>query len=187
MRKLRSSGCWLYRSRMTESKGRPTPKRKDAQKARVTPRLAPATNREEKRAQKVATRQARVAARAAFMRGDESALPPRDRGPVRRFVRNYVDARRSIGEFFLPIVMLVLFLTVIPVAWVQFASIMLMYSALLFSVGDGIFLTRKIKREVQKRFPHEPTKGLGMYGWLRSTQIRKLRAPQPQVKAGDTV
>jgi hypothetical protein len=136
---------------MTEAKGRPTPKRKDAEKARLTPRLAPATNRSEKK------------------------------------VRNYVDARRSIGEFFLPIVMLVLFLTVIPIAWVQFASIMLMYSALLFSVVDGIFLTRKIKKEVATRFPNEPTKGLGMYGWLRSTQIRRLRAPQPQVKAGEKI
>jgi hypothetical protein len=172
---------------MTEAKGRPTPKRKDAEKARATPRLAPATNRGEKKAQKLASRQARVLARQAFMRGEENALPPRDRGPVRRFVRNYVDARRSIGEFFLPIVMLVLFLTVIPIAWVQFASIMLMYSALLFSVVDGIFLTRKIKKEVTRRFPNEPTKGLGMYGWLRSTQIRRLRAPQPQVKAGEQI
>ena len=172
---------------MTEAKGRPTPKRKDAEKARITPRLAPATNRSEKKAQKVASRQARVLARQAFMRGEENALPPRDRGPVRRFVRNYVDARRSIGEFFLPIVMLVLFLTVIPIAWVQFASVMLMYSALLFSVVDGIFLTRKIKKEVTRRFPNEPTKGLGMYGWLRSTQIRRLRAPQPQVKAGEQI
>ena len=155
--------------------------------ARLTPRLAPATNRSEKKAQKLANRQSRVSAREAFMRGEESALPPRDRGPVRRFVRNYVDARRSIGEFFLPIVMLVLFLTVIPIAWVQFASIMLMYSALLFSVVDGIFLTRKIKKEVAQRFPNEPTKGLGMYGWLRSTQIRRLRAPQPQVKAGEKI
>jgi hypothetical protein len=84
-------------------------------------------------------------------------------------------------------VMLVLFLTVIPIAWVQFASIMLMYSALLFSVVDGIFLTRKIKKEVTRRFPNEPTKGLGMYGWLRSTQVRRLRAPQPQVKAGEQI
>jgi hypothetical protein len=187
LQKLRLSECWLYRSQMTEAKGRPTPKRKDAEKARATPRLAPATNRGEKKAQKLASRQARVLARQAFMRGEENALPPRDRGPVRRFVRNYVDARRSIGEFFLPIVMLVLFLTVIPIAWVQFASIMLMYSALLFSVVDGIFLTRKIKKEVTRRFPNEPTKGLGMYGWLRSTQIRRLRAPQPQVKAGEQI
>lgn len=172
---------------MSEPKGRPTPKRKEAEKARINPRLAPATNRTEKKSQKVAARAARTAARAAYMRGDENALPPRDRGPVRRFVRNYVDARRSIGEFFLPIVMIVLFLTVIPIAWVQFASIMLMYSALLFSIFDGFLLSRKIKREVGKRFPNESTKGLGMYGWLRSTQIRKLRAPQPQVKAGDSI
>jgi hypothetical protein len=30
-------------------------------------------------------------------------------------------------------------------------------------------------------------KGLGMYGWLRSTQIRRLRAPLPQVKRGEKI
>jgi hypothetical protein len=78
-------------------------------------------------------------------------------------------------------------MTLIPVVYVQFAAIALMYSALLFSVVDGIFLTRRIKREVSTRFPDSPLKGLGMYGWLRSTQIRRLRAPLPQVKRGDKI
>ncbi|MGA1690028.1 MAG: DUF3043 domain-containing protein, partial [Candidatus Nanopelagicaceae bacterium] len=58
------------------------------------------------------------------------------------------------------------------------------YSVLIFSILDGIYLRRKIKREVAKRFQGEAVKGLGMYGWLRSTQIRKLRAPSPKVKRG---
>ena len=125
--------------------------------------------------------------RDAYMRGDENALPPRDKGPVRKFIRNYVDSRRSIGEFFLPIIVLVLFMTLIPLVYVQFAAIALMYSALLFSVIDGFFLSRRIKREVSQRFPDAPLKGLGMYGWLRSTQIRRLRAPLPQVKRGEKI
>ncbi|CAB4804060.1 unannotated protein [freshwater metagenome] len=112
-------------------------------------------------------------------------MPPRDRGQVKRFVRNYVDSRRSIGEYFLPIVMLVLILTVIPIAYIQFLAIMLMYSCLLFSIIDGIILSRKLKKEVAARFPNEITKGIGMYGWLRSTQIRRLRAPSPQIKRGE--
>jgi hypothetical protein len=78
-------------------------------------------------------------------------------------------------------------MTLIPVVYVQFAAIALMYSALIFSVIDGFFLTRRIKREVATRFPDAPLKGLGMYGWLRSTQIRRLRAPLPQVKRGDKI
>ncbi|MEY4959183.1 MAG: hypothetical protein RL271_557, partial [Actinomycetota bacterium] len=81
--------------------------------------------------------------------------------------------------------MLVLILTIIPIAYIQFLAIILMYSCLLFSIIDGIILSRKLKKEVAVRFPNEITKGIGMYGWLRSTQIRRLRAPSPQVKRGD--
>ncbi len=170
---------------MSEKKGRPTPKRKEAEQQNVVNRLAPAANKQATKMQKAQARVLRAQQREAYMRGDENALPIRDKGPVKRFVRNYVDSRRSIGEFFLPIIVLVLFMTLIPLVYVQFAAIALMYSALIFSVVDGIFLTRRIKREVSTRFPDAPLKGLGMYGWLRSTQIRRLRAPLPQVKRGD--
>ena len=82
---------------LPQKKGRPTPKRRDVESARKTFALAPAHSKEEKARQKAAARAARVAQRAAYLRGDENALPLRDRGPVKRFVRNYVDSRRSIG------------------------------------------------------------------------------------------
>jgi hypothetical protein len=172
---------------MAEKKGRPTPKRKEAEQSRVINRLAPAASKEAKKLQKAQARVLRAQQRDAYMRGDENALPPRDKGPVRRYIRNYVDSRRSVGEFFLPIIVLVLFMTLIPVMYIQFAAIALMYSALIFSVVDGYFLSRRIKREVSTRFPGEALKGLGMYGWLRSTQIRRLRAPLPQVKRGEKI
>ena len=34
-------------------------------------------------------------------RGDDAYLPTRDRGPVRKLVRDVVDARRNVGSFFL--------------------------------------------------------------------------------------
>jgi hypothetical protein len=168
-------------------KGRPTPKRKDVEQQRTLRRLAPAATKEAKKIQKQQARVARAAQRDAYMRGDENALPLRDRGPVRRFVRDYVDARRSVGEYFLPVIVAVLFMTVIPIIAVQLAAIVLMYSILAFSMFDGFFLSRRIKREVAARFPNESAKGLGMYGWLRSTQIRRLRAPQPKVKRGTKI
>ncbi|MTA72775.1 MAG: DUF3043 domain-containing protein, partial [Actinobacteria bacterium] len=113
-------------------------------------------------------------------------LPARDRGPERRFARNYVDSRRSIGEYFLPIIFVVLVLTLIPIAAVQFSAIALMYLVLLVAVIDGIFLSRKIRAQVSEKFPNSITKGLGMYAWLRSTQMRRLRAPKPQIKVGDS-
>ncbi|CAB4541414.1 unannotated protein [freshwater metagenome] len=173
----------------TEStgKGRPTPKRKDAQAKVKVSSLAPVVTKEQKRAAKLASRQDRVASRAAYLRGDDNALPARDRGPERRFVRNYVDARRSIGEYFLPIIFVVLVLTLIQIPAIQFGAIALMYAVLLIAVVDGVFLGRKIKRLMGQKFPGSETKGLAMYAWLRSTQMRRLRAPHPQTKVGDVV
>lgn len=168
---------------MTEDlskKGRPTPSRKDAESKRKVSTLAPVIGKEAKQREKALARERRVAARAAYLRGDENALPLRDRGPVRRFVRDEVDARRSVGEFFLPIIFVVLVLSVFPNLTVNLVAIVLMYTVLLFAVVDGFFLSRKLKKQIIAKFPEANTKGLGMYGWLRSTQMRRLRAPKPQ-------
>lgn len=178
-------------------KGRPTPKRSEATQKRQA--LAPVKGRENKKRARVEAKAARIAARAAYLRGDESALPLRDRGPVKKYVRDFIDSRRSIGEYFLPIIFIVLLLTMIPtktttnaeglpqVPMTQVISIAIMYSVLLISVLDGIRLNRKIKKLVLAKFPGASTKGIGMYGFLRSTQMRRMRAPKPQVKAGDKI
>ena len=167
---------------MTEEaakKGRPTPSRKDAESKRKVSTLAPAIGKAAKKREKALARERRVAAREAYLRGDENALPLRDRGPVRRFVRDEVDARRSIGEFFLPIIFVVLLFSVVPNMTVNIIAIVLMYTVLLFAVIDGFFLSRKLKKQIAEKFPEANPKGLGMYGWLRSTQMRRLRAPKP--------
>lgn len=184
---MRKTNIVSHMANESTGKGRPTPKRKISEAKRITSSLAPVVTKDQKRAAKEASRQERVASRAAYLRGEESALPARDRGPERRFVRNYVDSRRSIGEYFLPIIFVVLILTLIPKAAVQLGAIAVMYGVLLIAVIDGIFLSRKIRKLVAAKFPNAATKGLGMYAWLRSTQMRRLRAPHPQAKVGDSV
>jgi len=169
-----------------DKKGRPTPKRKEAEAARKVSSLAPASTKAEKAKAKEAARAARIAQRAAYVRGDESALPLRDKGPVKKFVRNYVDSRRSVGEYFLPIIFFVLILTLIPSKVFQLTSILVMYSVLLISVVDGFLLSRKLKKVVAQKFPDAEVKGLGMYGWLRSTQMRRMRTPRPAIKRGES-
>jgi hypothetical protein len=182
---------------MTESKkGRPTPKRKEASSKKSA--FAPVVTKEEKKRAREAAKANRIAAREAYMRGDENALPARDRGPVRKFVRDYVDSRRSVGEYFLPVIFFVLLLTMLPVSSTtkdgvkqipitQLISIGIMYTVLLISVLDGVRLNRKIRKAVEAKFPGTTTRGLGMYGWLRSTQMRRMRTPKPQKKAGDSI
>ncbi len=168
-------------------KNRPTPKRKEAEAARKVNALAPATTKEGRAREKQLTRERRAEQRVAYMRGDEAALPARDRGPVKRWVRNYIDSRRTIGEYFMPLIFGVLILTVIPNKYVQLIAIFSMYLAMLYTFVSGFFMSRKIRKEVEVRFPGEPTKGIGMYGFLRSTQMRRMRAPSPQVKRGDSI
>ena len=169
---------------MSEKKGKPTPSRKEAQAKLKVSSLSPAASKEAKKALKAQARVRRLEQRAAYMRGEESALPLRDRGQARRFVRNYVDEQRSITEYFLVIILFVLFLTVIPVASVQLAAVAIMYSTMIFVAVNGFLMSRKIKKVVAEKFPGESTKGLGLYGWMRSTQLRRLRAPAPQVGPG---
>jgi hypothetical protein len=166
---------------MSDKKGKPTPKRKEAQaKLKVSP-LSPTASKEAKKTLKAQARVRRLEARAAYMRGEESALPVKDKGPARKFVRNYVDERKSITEYFLVFIMFILFLTVIPSPAVQLGAIVFMYSAMIWVAIDGFLLSRRVKKIVAVKFPGEPTKGLGLYGWMRSTQLRRLRAPAPQV------
>lgn len=197
MQKLRWSECSLYRSHMSkqesnsekspEKKGKATPKRKDAvAKTKINSITAP-VSKADRAKNRDALKAARAEARAAYMRGDQNALPARDRGPVKKFVRDYIDSRRSLGEYFLPLMVIVLMLTLVPSVEIRFFAIILMYSAMAYSVMFGFITTSRIKKLVSERFPDEPTKGLGIYGWLRSTQMRRLRAPAPQKKLGDTV
>ena len=169
------------------TKDAPTPKRKDSEALnKVNAITSPATKATKSR-DRMEMKAKRLASRAAYMRGEESALPIRDRGAVRRFVRDYVDSRRNVGEYFLPAVFTVLVLSVIHNKFISLIAILFMYVAMIYTVLSGVFMTRRIRKVVAAEFPDEATKGLGMYGWLRSTQMRRMRAPAPQVKRGDAV
>ncbi len=171
-------------------KGRPTPKRNEAQGRRPGPPPPPPTTRKEAykrmREQQAA---GRGTARAAAARGDDSYLPARDRGPVRKLVRDVVDARRNAGSFFLLVAALVLIGTVVPNAQLRdyTVSIWLVFFAVV--IVDSIVLGRRIKRTVLERFPGQDhkMKGLIWYGVSRATMVRRWRFPKPEVALGAQV
>ncbi len=123
--------------------------------------------------------------RAGRMRGDEQFLPVRDRGPVRGFVRDYVDARRNAGGVFMPGAFLVLALTFTRSPLIGSLGFLLMLALIFSIVIDSFLLSRAIKQQVSARFPNESTHGLAMYAVMRAIQIRRLRIPPPRVKRGD--
>jgi uncharacterized membrane protein len=171
-----------------EKKGRPTPKRKVAESKNIVNSLAPATTKEARANQRINAKQKRLEARAAYMRGDENALPARDRGPVKRFVRDFIDARRSPGEYIFYMLFVLIFTTLaIKTPAVQAIVLLIMYVLMFYIAIYGFLLRRKVIAAVKVKFPNESTKGIGMYAFMRSTQVRKLRAPSPRVKPGDKV
>ena len=171
-------------------KGRPTPKRSEAQGRRPGPPPPPPTTRKEAY-KRMREQQAsgRGSAREAAARGDDSALPARDRGPVRRLVRDVVDARRNAGSLFLVVAALVLIGYFIPNRAVQSYTVFVWFAFFLVIIADSFVLGRRIKRIVLERFPNhkESMRSLIWYGVSRATMIRRWRFPKPQVALGADV
>lgn len=166
-------------------KGRPTPTRKEAEAARKRAMKIPADPKAARRAMRDRERDERAAQRAALARGDERAMPARDKGPVRAFVRQWVDSRRLFGEFFLPLAIAVLLLSLIPHATTQKLVSFAWLVMLVVLIGDTLFLVWRIRSALAAEFPDPAErKGAVFYGVMRALQIRKLRLPPPKVRAG---
>ncbi|NAZ84867.1 DUF3043 domain-containing protein [Kineococcus sp. T90] len=167
-------------------KGRPTPRRSEAQARNARP-LVPADRKAAAKAAREAQRQERLKVQQALVTGDERYLPARDRGPQRRFVRDVVDARRNVGEYFLIIAgaSLVLSMLAQPIgsAALLLGTTVLIYGMLALVVVDSVLLGRRVKRALAARF-EEPERGLVSYGVTRALQIRRMRRPVPMVERG---
>jgi hypothetical protein len=172
----------------TAGKGRPTPKRSEAQVRRPgPPPPPPATRKEAYKRMREQQAARRSSTRERMALGDDSYLPARDRGPVRKLVRDVTDARRNLASFFLPFAGLLLVSYVVP----QFQGIvMLMWMAyFLVLIGDSVMLGRRVSKAVRARFPdgQHKMKGLVWYAISRSTMIRRWRFPKPEVAVGADV
>ncbi len=173
--------------RPTTGKGRPTPKRKEVEAARRRP-LGSTDRKAAAKKQRAAARTAREREYQALQTGDERYLPARDKGPVKRWVRDYVDARRSLGEFFLPLsigMLLATFLTANSVV-AGLVTIVVLYLIVAATIIDAFVLSRILKKRLARRFGEQNVpRGSLMYGVLRAFQIRRTRLPKPQVKRGE--
>lgn len=164
-------------------KGRPTPKRSEAEALRRATVKPPTTRREAAKRAKEARRKALDKQREALMTGDERYLPARDRGEVRRFVRDFVDTKWHVAEYFLPIAVIILVMSMLPA---QQAMALLMWMAvILMIIFDSVFSSLRLKRALRERFPDESHKGAVAYALMRTLQMRRMRLPKPQIKRGE--
>jgi Protein of unknown function (DUF3043) len=188
----------------TAPKGRPTPKRSQGRRGPVAP--APMTTaearkrrkelggrkltREERKTDRLTRRADMAERREKMMAGEDAYLLPRDKGPVRRFVRDVVDARRNLLGLFMPAALFLIFVMLsVPSLTVQRLLSPAMLVLVLVMVIDGFILGRKANKLVDQKFPENTESGwkLGFYAASRASQLRRMRAPRPQVKRGDKV
>jgi len=167
-------------------KGRPTPKRSESQTQRrsvantsMTRKDASKRQRDERRVQMDKQRQALAG------RGNERDLPARDRGPVRKYARDYVDARFNVAEFFLPLAVVILVLSVVRVPALQNIALLLWLVVIVLILVDSFWNVFRLRKQLAERFPGESTKGAVPYALMRSLQMRRLRLPKPLVKRGE--
>lgn len=180
----------------TAAKGRATPKRRDAQSATRRPATpAPRTRKEASAYAKAnkPTKDARRAAaaerRARMDAGDDRYLLPRDRGPVRAYIRDVIDSRPHLVGMFMPLAILVLIAVVLPVPAIQQYLSLFCLLALVVMIAEGVILGITTTRKARLKFPNEVIGGLGTgwYCFTRASQVRKLRVPKPRVQRGATV
>jgi Protein of unknown function (DUF3043) len=185
----------------TAPKGRPTPKRDARPRRPVAPAPMTAAEARRRRRQSKLTRAERKEVRATqreamtdrrerMMAGDEHYLLPRDKGPVRRYVRDVVDSRRNLIGLFMPAALGLIFVMLsVPSPQIQMLVSPAMLLLVLIMVIDGFVLGRKVNKLVDQKFPKNTESGwrLGFYAASRASQLRRMRAPRPQVKRGATV
>lgn len=165
-------------------KGRPTPSRKEAEAAAKARAKTPRTRKEMAKAQRQARAESGQKVRQAMKTGDERYYMPRDKGPVRRFVRDFVDVRFSFIELMLPLLVLSMVMGYSGNRSLANLSSVILMATLLLVVLDIVFLRFRLGRELTRRFPDESTKGTTFYAISRSLQMKFMRLPKAQVKIG---
>jgi len=179
-------------------KGRPTPKRRDAQKRRR--QAVPGNPKEAAKLRRERLREQRALQRKALQSGDEKHLPARDAGPAKRLARDLVDTRFTVGQVFFGLILLVLFASVFTqqpkakhvngklVAQANSLGALITLLAIVIFAAvfvDSIRLGRKARRAVEERYGEKQSLGITGYAAMRAMQPRRLRRPPPALKRGD--
>jgi len=171
----------------TAAKGRPTPKRSEAEKRRREPYSAPGDRKAAATQVRGRERSERTRRMEAMRRGEDWALPRKDQGPVRALARDVVDARRGIAENYLYGIVVLILLLFVPALKGTVIVDVIILAVLAVIAGEGWYVSRKVLKLAKERYPGQSTRGVAMYTALRGTQLRKMRMPAPRVQRGQKV
>ncbi|MET4780719.1 DUF3043 domain-containing protein [Glaciihabitans sp. UYNi722] len=169
---------------VSSSKGRPTPTRKEREAANQRP-LVSGDRKTGNKVARAKMAEARDKARVGMAAGEEKYLPIRDKGPQRRFIRDYIDARYSVGELIIPVMFLVIILTFINNVVLQTIAIFGLWAFFIVAVIDCVTVGFIIQRKLTAKFgASKLQKGNRWYTAMRALQLRPMRLPKAQVKRG---
>jgi hypothetical protein len=168
-----------------DGKGRPTPSRKEAEAAAKARAKAPRTRKEIAAAEKLKRGESSQKIRAAMKSGDERYFLARDKGPVRRFIRDFVDVRFSFIELMIPLLVIAMVLGYTGNTRMLVISNFLLMGTLILILIDSLLLRFRLRRELVRRFPNESLKGTTYYALVRSMQMKFMRMPKARVKVGE--
>ncbi|SJM65586.1 DUF3043 domain-containing protein [Gulosibacter sp. 10] len=160
----------------------PTPRRRDAQAANFRP-LVPEDRKEARRQAQARTRMQQAEAREGMARGDDRYLRPNERGPQKRFLRDYIDSRFTLGELLIPLMFLVIIATFFPTTYAAIWAMAFIWSFLAVCIIEGIVYGRIVRKRVAEVVGQDRVeKGFILGAVGRSMQMRFMRMPKPQVK-----
>lgn len=169
-------------------KGHPTPTRRQAEAAA---RARARSGGGDKKAAQKRLRERRTTenqkVREGMRAGDERYLMARDKGPVKKFIRDFIDVRISFMEYLLPVLVVIMVLQFSGQTGLKSLSSGLWSASVLLLVVDAGWLTVRLNRELKRRFPDETTRGWRLYALMRAIQLRPLRLPKPRMKVRETL
>ena len=165
-------------------KGRPTPSRKEAQAAARARAKPPRTRKEMAAAQRAGKSESSQRVRQGMRNGEEKYLLPRDKGPVRRFIRDFVDSRFSFIELIIPLLVVTMVLGYSGNGTLASIGNAVLFGSILLVLLDMVMLRFRLRRQLAARFPDEPAKGTTYYAVTRAMQMKFMRLPKPKLKIG---
>ncbi len=170
-------------------KGRPTPKRSEVERRRRQPYTPPATDKKTSAAQQRERRRADQRRRMdAMRRGEEWALSPRDRGPVRALARDYIDSRRLVISEYILFAVFALILVVFASGANNSSMVLYLELGIVLLIGiEAMYHATMVRRLVRRRLPGESTRGIAWYIAKRSIRLRSSRIPPARVARGEAI
>ena len=164
-------------------KGRPTPKRSDARKARRN--ATPRTRKEAAQLRRDRLRAERTKSRQALVTGDERNLPPRDAGPEKRLARDVVDSRFTLGQALFGLMFIALIMSFAQAGVINVIASLFIILMFISLVIDGARNGSHAKRAVEERYGAERAVGIRGYAMARALLPRRFRRPPPKVSRGE--